>query len=102
MSALGPALRFVLSLLAAALCAPLFAQVPGKAYAQELVDRTVARHPGLLAVTLHATPSGGGEPVMIAPRSVASDIRPAAAESTWRCPCSTRQASSWEPSAFRG
>ena len=66
MSALGPALRFVLSLLAAALCAPLFAQVPGKAYAQELVDRTVARHPGLLAVTLHATPSGGGEPVMIA------------------------------------
>src|SRR5439155_5754182 len=66
MSAFGPALRFVLSLLAAALCAPLFAQVPGKAYAQELVDRTVARHPGLLAVTLHATPSGGGEPVMIA------------------------------------
>jgi len=52
--------------LLALICAPLFAQAPGKAWAQELVDRTAARHPKLLAVVLHAATAGGRGPVIVA------------------------------------
>ena len=52
-------LRVLTTVLCAVICNPLFAQVPSKAWAQELADRTAARHPELLAVTLQATPAGG-------------------------------------------
>ena len=55
-------LRVLATVLCAVICNPLFAQVPSKAWAQELVDRTAARHPELLAVTLQTTPAGDSGP----------------------------------------
>jgi TonB-dependent siderophore receptor len=46
-------------------------QAPSKRYAQELVDRTVARHRELVGLDLHATPPNGGESVIIASRNAA-------------------------------
>jgi len=46
-------------------------QAQTKRYAQELVDRTVARHAELLELDLHATPPGGGESVIVASRNAA-------------------------------
>jgi hypothetical protein len=59
-------MRLAALLVAAAFCAPLHAQIPVKIYAQELVDETVARHPGLLAVVMHVTPPKGTGNVVIA------------------------------------
>jgi iron complex outermembrane receptor protein len=66
-----------LAALCAALAAPAHARksdpaVPRrqgparKSYAQELVDKTVARHPELIGLDLHATPPNGTESVIIA------------------------------------
>jgi len=46
-------------------------QAPSKSYAQELVDRTVARHRELLELDLHAAPSAGSGSVIIAAKSAA-------------------------------
>jgi hypothetical protein len=50
------AFRFVPALLAAALAMPSWAEIPVKIYAQELVDRTAAKHPDLLVIVMHVTP----------------------------------------------
>jgi TonB-dependent siderophore receptor len=42
------------------------AKVPSRSYAQELVERTVARHPELLVLDLHATPPNGSASVIVA------------------------------------
>ena len=39
---------------------------PERIYAQELVNQTVASHPGLLVVAMHVTPPGDSENVIIA------------------------------------
>ena len=55
--------------LAVALVAPLASaqpQIPVKIYAQELVDRTVAQHPDLRAVVMHATPPKASGNIIIA------------------------------------
>ena len=54
------------ALVAAALALPLHAQIPVKLYAQELVDRTVAKNPDLLVAVMHVTPPGGADNVIIA------------------------------------
>ncbi|HEY2926269.1 MAG TPA: hypothetical protein VGJ65_05310 [Albitalea sp.] len=66
MSSFKPSRYLLPLLLSALLCGPVVAQVPSKAYAQELVDRTAPRVPGLLGMTLQAAPDGGSGPVMIA------------------------------------
>ena len=43
-------IRAACVLMTALLSLPLHAQIPLKIYAQELVDRTVARNPGLLVM----------------------------------------------------
>ena len=53
-------IRIAFSLLAAAIALPLSAQTPAtpasaKSYAQELVDKTVAKHPELLVLDLRDT-----------------------------------------------
>jgi hypothetical protein len=53
-----------LSILAAA--ASAWAQIPVKIYAQELVDRTVARNADLLVVVMHVTPPKSAGNVVIA------------------------------------
>ncbi len=65
-------IRFVLLSLVAAVSLPLGAQTapgPGKTYAQALVDATVARHPELLELDLHAKPPGSRRSVIVAAKS---------------------------------
>lgn len=46
------------------------APVPGrKSYAQDLVDRTISRHPELLELDVHAKPPGAAESVIVAAKS---------------------------------
>ncbi len=62
-------MRIVLLFLAAALACPLHAGstlAPQKIYAQELVNRSVAKYPDLLVVAIHVTPPSGSENVVIA------------------------------------
>src|SRR5215813_11654769 len=56
-------LKTVLLLLACGLTLPGYAQIPVKSYGQELVDRVVAKTPGLLVVAMHAS-SAGGYPIV--------------------------------------
>jgi hypothetical protein len=49
-------LRLACAALALTFALPLHAQIPVKIYGQELVDRLVARHPGLLVAVMHVTP----------------------------------------------
>ncbi len=58
-------IRFLLASLAA-LALPLHAEIPTKIYAQELVDRTVAKNPDLLVIVMHVTPPEAKENVIIA------------------------------------
>jgi hypothetical protein len=58
--------RLVLALVAVAFSSALHAQLMVKSYAQELVDRTVARNPDLLVVVMHVTPPKGAGNVIIA------------------------------------
>ena len=55
-------------ILCAGLPAPAFAQAAGagKSYGQDLVERTVARHPELIGLDIHATPPGSDHSVIIA------------------------------------
>jgi len=59
-------IRIACLLAASLLSLPLLAQVPTKIYAQELVDRTVAKHPDLLVVVMHVTPPKAKDNVIIA------------------------------------
>ncbi len=59
-------IRLASLLLAAIFCAPLYAQIPVKIYAQELVDRTAAQNPDLLVVVMHVTPPKSPDNVIIA------------------------------------
>ena len=59
-------IRIACLLAAALLAAPSIAQIPTKIYAQELVDRMVARNPDLLVVVMHVTPPKGKDNVIIA------------------------------------
>src|SRR6184192_3491027 len=59
-------IRIACLLAASLLSLPLLAQVPTKIYAQELVDRTVAKHPYLLVVVMHVTPPKAKDNVIIA------------------------------------
>lgn len=59
-------MKYALSLLLASLALPAAAQTPPKTYAQELVDRTVARHPELLVLAMHVTPPDSADNVIIA------------------------------------
>lgn len=53
--------------LATALLAPsLFAQVPSKIYAQELVDGTLSAHPDIAILAMHVTPPKQADNVIIA------------------------------------
>src|ERR1700674_1263558 len=50
--------------------AETMAPVPGrKNYAQDLVDRTLSRHPELLELDIHAVPPGTSESVIVAAKS---------------------------------
>jgi len=49
-----------------ALALPLHAQIPAKIYAQELVDHTVAKSPGLLVMVMHVTPPNAKDNVIVA------------------------------------
>jgi hypothetical protein len=60
------AIRFAPALLAAALAMPSWAEIPVKIYAQELVDRTAAKHPDLLVIVMHVTPPKADGNVVIA------------------------------------
>jgi hypothetical protein len=51
--------------LLAGLAFPAAAQIPTKIYAQELVDQTVARNPGLLVMVMHVTPPQGKDNLII-------------------------------------
>jgi iron complex outermembrane recepter protein len=67
-------LRIALLWMVAAASLPLWAQVPSpqgpqKSYAQALVDETVARHPKLLELDMHATPPGGAQSAIVAAKS---------------------------------
>jgi len=53
-------------LLLATAALPAAAQTPVKNYAQELVDRTVARHPELVVLAMHVTPPKSADNVIIA------------------------------------
>jgi len=58
-------LRTLLLLLACGLALPGYGQIPVKSYGQELVDRVVARTPGLLVVAMHApAPNAPGYPIV--------------------------------------
>jgi hypothetical protein len=59
-------LRFARLFIASLICAPAFAQVPTKIYAQELVDQAVARNPGLLVMVMHVTPPKAKDNIIIA------------------------------------
>ena len=59
-------IRLLLAALAAAIALPLHAEIPLKIYAQELVDRTVAKNPELLVVVMHVTPPQSKDNVIIA------------------------------------
>jgi hypothetical protein len=56
----------VILVLACAVALPLRAQIPIKSYGQELVDRVVARNPGILVVVMHVTPPKSSDNVIIA------------------------------------
>jgi hypothetical protein len=58
--------RSLLLILACALATPAPAQIPLKTYAQELVDRTVARNPDLLVIVMHVTPPKSDSNLIIA------------------------------------
>jgi hypothetical protein len=60
------AIRLAPALLAAALAMPSWAQIPVKIYAQELVDRTAAKHPDLMVIVMHVTPPKAEGNVVIA------------------------------------
>ena len=50
--------------------AETMAPIPGrKNYAQDLVDRTAARHPELLELDIHATPPGSSQSVIVASKN---------------------------------
>ena len=53
-------------LLSLLVTAPIFAQIPVKIYAQELVDRTVARNPDLQVIVMHVTPPKAAGNIIIA------------------------------------
>ena len=53
---------------------------PAKSYAQELVDRTAARHRELMELDLHATPPGASSSVIVASRNPARIGRPSDAD----------------------
>ena len=62
-------LRITLLLFTSAMAWPLYAgstRAPEKIYAQELVNRIVAKYPDLLVVAMHVTPSGSSENVIVA------------------------------------
>jgi hypothetical protein len=60
------AIHRALVLLAAVFAVASRAEIPVKIYAQELVDRTVAKHPDLLVVVMHVTPPKSDRNVVIA------------------------------------
>jgi RNase H-fold protein (predicted Holliday junction resolvase) len=75
-------IRIAFSLLAAAIALPLSAQTPAtpasaKSYAQELVDKTVAKHPELLVLDLHVTPPKSSENVIVASKEAGRIGKPA-------------------------
>jgi hypothetical protein len=53
-------------LLLASVALPAAADTPAKIYAQDLVDRTVARHPELVVLAMHVTPPKSTDNVIIA------------------------------------
>lgn len=48
------------------LALPALAQTPGKIFAQQLVDQTVARHPEVVVLAMHVTPPKEKDNVIIA------------------------------------
>jgi len=67
-------IRIALLCLVAAVSLPLHAQpsppqAPAKNYAQALVDATLARHPELLELDVHAKPPGSNQSVIVAAKS---------------------------------
>ena len=58
--------RIGLLLLVGAIALPASAQTSGRIYAQQLVDKTVARHPELLVLAMHVTAPGSADNVIIA------------------------------------
>jgi hypothetical protein len=62
-------LRIAFLFLTTAIAWPLYAgstRAPEKIYAQELVNRIVAKYPDLLVVAMHVTPPKGSENVVVA------------------------------------
>jgi hypothetical protein len=59
-------LRIACIFIASLICAPAFAQVSTKIYAQELVDQALARNPGLLVMVMHVTPPKAKDNIVIA------------------------------------
>ena len=58
--------RTALFLATALLASPLLAQTPSKIYAQQLVDQTLAAHPDIAIMAMHATPPKQTDNVIIA------------------------------------
>jgi len=52
--------------LSAAMTLPTSAQTPSKLYAQQLVDKAVARHPDVVVLVMHVTPPNSADNVIIA------------------------------------
>ncbi|WP_333681511.1 hypothetical protein [Dyella sp.] len=59
-------IRRVLAAAIALSVLPLYAQAPSKSYAQELVDQTIAAHPDIIVMAIHATPPKQKDNVIIA------------------------------------
>jgi hypothetical protein len=59
-------MRIAFLLLPAAIAWPLHAEAPQNIYAQELVNRIVAKYPDLRVVAMHVTPPGSSQNVIIA------------------------------------
>ncbi|GGA37842.1 YncE family protein [Dyella nitratireducens] len=59
-------IRRVLAAAIALSVLPLYAQTPSKIYAQELVDQTIATHPDIVVMAIHATPPKQKDNVIIA------------------------------------
>ncbi|MDE0856218.1 MAG: hypothetical protein OSA97_17525, partial [Nevskia sp.] len=58
--------RMGLLLLLGAVALPATAETSGKIYAQQLVDKAVAKHPELLVLAMHVTPPGSADNVIVA------------------------------------
>jgi len=59
-------MRIAFLFLPAAIAWPLHAEAPQNIYAQELVNRIVAKYPDLRVVAMHVTPPGSSQNVIIA------------------------------------